>query len=79
MTDEALWLDGNAVAGLLQELFGSEMTRRAARLRRRAGSGPGRRAPRLPRRGDRAALPGLRRRGDADRDAARAPHRAAFR
>ena len=26
MTDEALWLDGNAVAGLLQELFGGEMT-----------------------------------------------------
>jgi Family of unknown function (DUF6510) len=26
MTDQALWLDGNAVAGLLHELFDREMT-----------------------------------------------------
>jgi Family of unknown function (DUF6510) len=26
MTDNALWLDGNAIGGLLQELFGAEMT-----------------------------------------------------
>jgi hypothetical protein len=26
MTDNALWLDGNAIAGLLQELFGVELT-----------------------------------------------------
>lgn len=24
--DDALWLDGNAIAGLLQELFGGELT-----------------------------------------------------
>ena len=26
MNEQALWLDGNAVAGLLQELFGTELT-----------------------------------------------------
>ena len=26
MTDNALWLDGNAIGGLLQELLGAEMT-----------------------------------------------------
>jgi predicted RNA-binding Zn-ribbon protein involved in translation (DUF1610 family) len=26
MTAEATWLDGNAIAGLLRELFGTEMT-----------------------------------------------------
>jgi len=26
MTDAALWLDGNALAGLLVELFGSDLT-----------------------------------------------------
>jgi hypothetical protein len=26
MSDDARWLDGNALAGLLQELFGTEMT-----------------------------------------------------
>jgi hypothetical protein len=26
MTDDALWLDGNAVAGLLREVLGTEMT-----------------------------------------------------
>lgn len=31
MTEAALWLDGNALAGLLEEVFGTEMT--AARRR----------------------------------------------
>ena len=26
MNEQALWLDGNALAGLLQELFGTELT-----------------------------------------------------
>ncbi|MDQ6777228.1 MAG: DUF6510 family protein [Actinomycetota bacterium] len=26
MSEEALWLDGNAIAGLLSELFGAELT-----------------------------------------------------
>ena len=26
MEEEALWLDGNAIAGLLSELFGAELT-----------------------------------------------------
>jgi len=26
MNEQAFWLDGNALAGLLQELFGSELT-----------------------------------------------------
>jgi hypothetical protein len=26
MTDTALWLDGNAIAGLLEELFGNDLT-----------------------------------------------------
>ena len=26
MSEPALWLDGNAIAGLLQELFGAELT-----------------------------------------------------
>lgn len=26
MSDNALWLDGNAIAGLLHELFGAELT-----------------------------------------------------
>jgi uncharacterized protein DUF6510 len=26
MSDDALWLDGNALAGLLEEVFGTEMT-----------------------------------------------------
>jgi len=34
MTELALWLDGNAMAGLLEEAFGAEMTR----VRRRCQS-----------------------------------------
>ncbi len=26
MTDDAMWLDGNAIGGLLQELFGTDLT-----------------------------------------------------
>jgi hypothetical protein len=26
MSEQALWLDGNAIAGLLQEIFGTEMS-----------------------------------------------------
>ena len=30
MSEDARWLDGNAIAGLLDEIFGTEVTRSAA-------------------------------------------------
>ena len=64
---DELMLDGNAVAGLLQEVFAVEMTTAigtCGRLRRdRAGRG----RPRLPRRRHRPPLPALRQRPREDR------------
>ena len=65
---ESRVLDGNAIGGLLLELFGTELTARAVRLRqlRRArGDGAARRLRRLP--GRRRPLPPLHRRDDHDR------------
>ena len=48
MTEQATWLDGNGVAGLMREVFGTEMS---TALRVCAGCGaaqPARGVPRLP-------------------------------
>ena len=58
---DALMLDGNAVAGLLQEVFGTEMTTAVGDLRRLRRDRADRRRPRLPRRRRRPPLPTLRR------------------
>ena len=56
---DELMLDGNAVAGMLGEVFAVEMTTATGTCGNCGESGRGRRDARLPRRRDRAALPAL--------------------
>ena len=65
-------LDGNAIGGLLLEVFGAELTAVAGRVRELRRAAAGGRARRLPARArDRRALPELRQRADDVRRGAR--------
>ncbi len=56
---DELMLDGNAVAGLLQEVFAVEMTTATGTCRQLRRGRAGRGDARLPGRRNRAALPAL--------------------
>ena len=71
--NEPQWLDGNALAGLFFELFGTELTDAPTRLPVMRGGSPGRGTSALPGRGNRPPLPRLQRCRAARRNPPRPP------